>query len=94
MTGGVLTSPTLQDSESPNAVNFVTWTKKYTTGGSVTAGALQIQLFTADTGAPALGDLVFFDNVTLDATLVPEPSTLLLLVAGSGLVWRAGRRRG
>ncbi|MYM66805.1 PEPxxWA-CTERM sorting domain-containing protein [Pseudoduganella sp. FT55W] len=57
------------------------------TGLSVTADQLRI---TATPGVP--GSWMFVDEVTFNATPVPEPTTWAMLLAGLGLVAGARRR--
>jgi len=68
---------------APAEGRFLTSTVSFTTGGShANAGqALAIRLVNLN-GA---GVEVNFDNVRLDATAVPEPSSALLMVSGLGL---------
>ena len=88
LAGGV-SLPLVGSNLSPTAGNFTNVVFTYISPFDVTPGqVLSIQL----TGLTA-GKAIEFDNVALDATVIPEPSTVLLLLGGSGLaVWRRRAR--
>jgi hypothetical protein len=62
----------------PNGV-WVTTTASFTTGasGGPIGDELQIRLFSLGEGPQT-----WFDNVTLDSSVIPEPSTLVMLFSG------------
>ncbi len=63
------------------------WTYTFTAGSATIGAPLQIRLINNTQFAQPQ-----FYGVTLDAVTIPEPSTLLLLVAGLGGLWYARRR--
>lgn len=73
----------------PNGGRSV-FTLMLTTGSSVPSGDLSIAVSSNGAGSNQFTQ-TFFDNVTLDASPVPEPATAGLLAAGTLLF--AGRRR-
>jgi hypothetical protein len=81
--GGITSLP------NPAAGQFALATDTYTAGvGDPHLGqALEIRLFSSATGQAS------FDLVTLDASPVPEPSSLALLVVAMGGIFVARRRR-
>ena len=52
---------------------------------------ITIQFTHAATAGAMYGRNAYFDNVRLDATLIPEPTSLALLLGG-GWVWLRRRR--
>lgn len=67
------------DELSPTANGFVQ-TLEYSTGGTVPLGDVAVRVY-RDTGS---GRWNAFDYVTLDATPIPEPASLVLLSLGAG----------
>jgi hypothetical protein len=88
--------PALSVVSAPADNEWVTWTLNWQTGASesLAGQALSVQLL--HQGTQAVGGLpaeVFFDDVAVTATAVPEPTTFVNLVFGMSLLWSQRRRR-
>ena len=74
---------------TPPVGNFNTWTLVWETGWNEPLLGSDL---TFDLSRGATGGNTWFDNVTLTAELIPEPSTVLLLGLGGLFAWRKTRR--
>lgn len=72
---------------------FLTSTVSFTTGVSHPAAGQPLSIRLVNLNGPGAGVEVNFDNVSLDAEAVPEPSSLALLATGA-LLGLGARRRG
>ena len=89
--GSNLLTPTVVSNTIPTngagpSDGWQTWTTTFTTGASPVAGNLRVELL--NTG----GTQPLFDNVRLDATAIPEPSTVMLSTMASLLLLRRRRK--
>jgi hypothetical protein len=58
---------------------------------NATAGQDFLRYVHLETISPAQGGRLYFDNVVVDATVVPEPTSGSLVLAGAMLAWCVGR---
>jgi hypothetical protein len=86
--GGTLLAESVVDAFPIPVGTFDDFSLTYTTGAAPPAGNLFISLSSGG------GNRGHFDNIRLDASAIPEPSTLaLVLVAATGVICAARRRR-
>jgi hypothetical protein len=77
---------------APGEGIFLTSTVSFTTGASHPAAGQPLSIRLVNLNGPGAGVEVNFDNVSLNAEAVPEPSGLALLAVGT-LIGLRGRRR-
>jgi hypothetical protein len=86
--GGTLVAESVVDAFPIPVGTFEDFTLTYTTGAAPPTGDLYIALSSGG------GNRGHFDNIRLDASAIPEPSTLaMVLMAGIGVMCAVRRRR-
>ena len=90
-TSGMILAESIADASFSPANVFQDWSLTYTTGGSgdPIGNSIRIEL----TGPGGNNSRAHFDNIRLDATTIPEPTSIWLTILGLGLTWVVVCRR-